>query len=351
MMEKKRALKLLGISIAGMMAALALVVWIADPFYQYHAPWGNKEPVLYDRDHQVVGTIRTLSYDSVLLGSSVAENFNTDFLEQQYGGEILKIIRASGSAADLLYYLKLAHEQQELKNVFWCMDIFALTGSTQVTLYEEGVPRYLHTETILDDYTYLFNKDILFMKLPLSIAYGMLGKNIGGRAYDWSEDKQFGTEQAMRAYKKPVQNAEYEMTEEEKELIQANIDMVIKEIDKHPQIEYTVLFPPYSMLWWDSGYVNGISEKYFYVLEQVLPRLTKQKNVRVHFFMAEDEIVCNLDYYMDMLHYSPAINQYMLEELKKDTYHITENMVETTMEQMKGLHDRIVQEEIYQYYP
>lgn len=350
-MTKRNALKWLGIFVAFMMLLPPLFTYIFDPFYQYHKPFFHLKPTLYDRDNQVVGTIRTFDYDSVLLGSSVAENFDSSFLDEQYNCQTLKIIRASGSVADLLYYMEMAHKEQSLKNVFWCMDIFALTSSTEVSLYDESIPRYLHTESVFDDIKYLYNKDILFREIPISIINSLQNINTEGNAYNWAADKEFSPEKAMQAYQKPTQTvSSVPPSDEKKELIDQNISMVIEEITTHPDTEYTIIFPPYSLLWWDCGYRNGLSDEYFYVLENVLPRLTECENVSVYYFQAEKEIVCDLNHYMDMIHYSPDINQYMLNKLSSDTYLVTSENLTETLNQMKAAFRDIIENDIYQYY-
>ena len=157
MLNKKNALKLLGILIISMMFLVALATFLFDPFYQYHEPYLGLNRVFNNRDYQIVGSIKNLSYDSVLVGSSVAENFDSDFIDEKYDCNTIKIIRGSGTVADLLHYLNIAHQKQQLKNVFWCLDIFALTASTEVTVDSDETLKYLHTDTILDDATYLFN--------------------------------------------------------------------------------------------------------------------------------------------------------------------------------------------------
>lgn len=350
-MTKKKALKWLGIFVAVMMLLPALITYLFDPFYQYHQPFFNLEATLHDRDNQVVGTIRTFDYDSVLLGSSVAENFDSSFLNEQYNCQTLKIIRASGSVADLLYYMDMAHENQTLQNVFWCMDIFAMTASTEVTLYDDSIPRYLHTETVLDDITYLYNKDILFKEIPLSIAYSFMDINTGGDAYNWASDKTFSAEKAMQAYQKPELTAPSSVvSDEKKSLIQENVSMVVDEITSHPDTQYTIILPPYSMLWWDCGYVNGLSSEYFYVLEILLPELLECENATVYYFQSEKEIICNLDYYMDMIHYSPEINQYMLDCIASDENQVTAENITDVLEEMRNTFSYIIEEGIYKYY-
>lgn len=353
--HKNKWLKRLLLVLAAQLVLVASIVIVFDPFYQYHAPWFGLEAVLNDRDNQMPGTVRNFSYDSVLVGSSVAENFDSDFLDAAYGGETLKIIRASGSVADLLYYLKQAHERQELNQVFWCLDIFALDASTEVTLYDDSVPKYLHTRTILDDLPYLFNKEILFEKIPYMLACSWKGINTGGKAYDWSRDKNFSAEATMSNYYREPIGPEVEIPQkavsEKQDLIQANIQMLLEEIEAHPNVQYRFLVPPYSLIWWDTAYLNGDLEENLYSLEQAFAALIPLENVEVYFFQAEADIVCNLDYYMDMVHYSPDINQYMLDCMVAGDRRLTAENWQEELERMRELAVRISKEEIYRYSP
>lgn len=338
-----------------LITAVVGVVWFFDPFYQYHAPFAPLEAVLNDRDNQMPGTIRNFSYDSILVGSSVAENFDSAWLDAQYDCSTLKVIRASGSVADLLYYTGMADETlaargQELKRVFWCLDLFALEASLDVTLYEDDTPRYLHTNTVLDDTPYLLNKEILLERIPLMLAEWKLGRNTGGAAYDWSRDKEFGAAKAMQAYDKPAQNLETQNFSGQIPVIEQNIDNLTAWVEKHPDTGFQFLFPPYSMMWWDCAGANGTLEKQFYLLEQVLPRLLACENVQVYYFQDAEEIVCDLDNYMDMIHYTPQVNQWMLEQAYAGNCRVDVLNLQEKVEDMRALAERISEKEIYRYY-
>ncbi len=365
-MEKKKALKWLAVFIGTGLTAVTLLVIIFDPFYQYHDPLPGTEAVLYDRDNQVPGTVRNFSYDTVLLGSSVAENFDSAYIDRRYHARTIKIIRSNGSVADLLSFLQTARQKQEIRQVFWCMDIFALQASPVSTLTAEELPNYyLHTASIMDDAPYLFNKEILLEKIPLMLYNSSHGINTGGHAYDWSADQEFSVKRAMSAYRKPAfpdreERLEYvtalqegnipQMTYQEVPDLEENMEMVLQEINSHPEITYTVFFPPYSMLWWDCGYVNGESEKYVAVLEYAMPKLVSCENVELYNFQNEKDIVCNLNYYMDMIHYSPEINQYMLECIDEGENRVTEENVENSLLSVKELYYTMITEKIFNYY-
>lgn len=341
-LTKKIALKWLCITIACMLLLAATVTYLFDPFFQYHEPYFGLHKVYYNRDYQVVGSVRNFSYDSVLLGSSVAENFDSEVIDAMYDCNTLKVIRASGSTADLLSYLQLAHEKQDLKNVIWCLDIFALTAPLEVTLASDPAMQYLHTDTILDDATYLFNKDVLFQEIPTYIASSFLHKNVDGKGYDWSEGKVFGAQKALQAYEKPEIALPAQPHDTESEYLQENLRNIEQELSAHPDIRYTILFPPYSKLWWDCGYTNGISDLYFEVIETALPRLCSYDNVDLYYFQADREIVLNLDNYMDMIHYGPWVNQYMLDCIKEGTHQVTLDRVDSVTLEMREVFRDIV---------
>lgn len=350
---KKTALKRITIVIAAELVLIAGVVWLFDPFYQYHEPFFGLEAVLNDRENQMAGTIRNFQYDSLLVGSSVAENFDTDWLNAAYGCTALKVIRASGSMADLLYYVEAAEERQEIKNIFWCLDIFAMNASPKVQMFQEGIPGYLFTATPLDDLPYLYNKEILLEKIPAMIVSSVKGINTGGAAYNWAADKNFSAEGAMRWYDRPEdagQNIVKKDPELYRETVEENVKLLAGQLAAHPEIQYRFLLPPYSMLWWDCAWVNGEEEERLYILEETLSLLLSFDNVEVYYFQNDRDIICDLDHYMDMIHYSPEVNQYMLEQMQKGNCRLTGENRETVLEDMRNLIREIHEEEIYRYY-
>lgn len=351
--DKKRALKRIAAVIVAELILAAAVVWLLDPFYQYHEPFFGLEAVLNDRENQMAGTIRNFRYDSLLVGSSVAENFDTEQLNEAYGCNALKVIRASGSMADLLYYVEMAEERQELGNIFWCLDIFAMNASPEVQMFQEGIPRYLYTATPLDDLPYLYNKEILLEKIPAMIVSSVKGINTGGAAYNWAADKNFSAEGAMRWYDRP-KDAGKDIVKKDPELyretVRENVNMLAGQLAAHPEIQYRFLVPPYSMLWWDCAWVNGEEEERLYILEETLTMLLSFDNAEVYYFQNDRDIICNLDNYMDMIHYSPEINRFMLEEMQKGNYRLTGENREAVLEDMRNLVREIHEKEIYRYY-
>lgn len=335
----------------------ASIIALVDPFYQYHRPFLGARAVLDDRDNQMPGSIRHFSYDSVLVGNSLVENCNTDQLCAYDGGKYLKIIKSSGTMPDLLYYMDMAREKHTLKKVYWCMDLSQLDCELQGSVNKELPNWYLHTRTILDDATYLFNKEILLETIPKMLANAYLGKNVGGMAYDWREGKDFSSTKAMQAYDRtgnviPENASALDLSD-----FEINLGRLKDEVTSHPETEYVFFLPPVSMNWWDIAYCNGLLNRQYVILEKIFEELLELSNVSLFDFQFEEEIVCNLDNYMDLVHYAPWVNQWMLEEMtrvEESAYQVELDgdilSPEEAILRTKQMAEYIEAEGIYKYY-
>lgn len=130
----------------------------------------------------------------------------------------------------------------------------------------------------------------------------------------------------------------------------ANMKLIDEEITEHPETEYILFFPPYSMMWWDCGYANGLGEGYFAILEQALPQLLSYENATLYYFQDQQDIICNLDNYMDMIHFAPDINQYIMQCIWDGRCEVTDENVDSVLKHMRQVYEYIISEGIYQYY-
>lgn len=348
-MEKTTALKKLIAVTLAMLFVVAFISWFFDIFYQYHMPFLGMTPVFNDRDNQMPGSVRHMKYDSVLIGSSVAENFDTDYLDSVYGSQTIKIVKGSGTYTQLKYYLDMAEDSHTLKRVIWCFDIWSANCEEGNDQLYDRTTRYLHTPAVIDDVPYLFNKDILFKKIPEWCAFLAIGRNTGGSAYNWGDGKTFSREFILSQYTREYVDPS-EIVIEDPAVYTDNINRsfndLLNEVNSHPDIDYVFLFPPYSMLWWDAAYIGGMYEEHMYSLEVFMDKILPCKNVSAYFFADDREIVCNLDNYMDLVHYSPDINQMMLEKMTAGECDMKKLTYEEIRARMDELTAYIEQEEI-----
>ena len=145
-MEQKSCLKFIKyfLAVAALLLLLAagLVIWL-DPFYHYHGPVLGLKAVVTKSEYQCIGTLRNFDYDSVLCGSSTAENYNNHWFDEAFGVRTVKAIKSSGTTADLKFYLEEAFAARDIKHVFYSLDLFALDGDPDVNFVNESMPLYL----------------------------------------------------------------------------------------------------------------------------------------------------------------------------------------------------------------
>lgn len=80
----KRYITIFGI-VAGMgILAAGLLVLLIDPFFHYHMPWFGLKPVINDEIYQNPGLAKHASYDSIIIGSSMTENFDAAWFDEAY---------------------------------------------------------------------------------------------------------------------------------------------------------------------------------------------------------------------------------------------------------------------------
>jgi len=329
---------------------IAAAVVIFDPFFQYHPPLPGLKAVLTDRENQCLGSLRTLNYDAVLLGSSVLENFNNRWFDSAFSVRTIKAIRGSGSTTDLLYMLNVALKKQDLKYVFYGLDTSALIADTRLTLYDEGMPVHLYTGHPFDDLPYLFNKEVLLEKIPYMIFLSLSSDFDEGESYNWMKGKNFGAEFAIRHYHrlpeiKPMYDADYF---NENWLV--NIQAIKDVVATNPDTEFIFFFPPYSLFWWDNAYRFGMMEVYLNVAEQSVSALLEFDNVKIFYFQNDRDIILDADNYMDVVHYSDRINYMMFEAMVSgDSLLTRENYVDILLD-MRNLAWDIAEKYIYVYF-
>ena len=74
----------LALTLAGLVAAGALVIWV-DPFFQYHKPLSWFPYLVDNQVNQNPGLAKHMDYEGVLLGSSMTASFNTDWFGETLG--------------------------------------------------------------------------------------------------------------------------------------------------------------------------------------------------------------------------------------------------------------------------
>lgn len=331
----------------------AAVVIVFDPFYHYHGPIFGLKAVVTKSEYQCIGTIRNFDYDSVLCGSSTAENYNNRWLNEAFGAKTVKAIKSSGTTADLKFYLDEAFATHDVKHVFYSLDLFALDGDPKTNFVNESMPLYLFDKNPLNDVKYVLNKDVIFEDVPYLLAMNLAGGYDEGTSYNWWQYKTFSKEETLLHYDRSKEVLPMLGQEEYKERVDENLELIADLVEEHSETQFNFFLPPYSLLWWDSVNRNGQLEEYLYARSAVMDKLLPFENAAIYDFQNEEEIILNLDHYMDPVHFSADINHFMVEEAEKgksSVYFVTEENRQEKLGSMEALTGRILEKEIKKYF-
>lgn len=327
---------IVSIFIVGMLAAGTVLFF--DPFFHYHKPIRPLKAVLNQAEYQVIGTLRTFDYDSLIAGSSMAENYNNRWFDENFNCKTVKAVKPGANTSDLKYLIDAAYEEREIKNIFYTLDISALTTEIQTHYVNEGMPLYLYNKNPFDDVQYLFNKHIIFKDIPYMIATSFLEDYDEGDSFNWAKYKEFSG-----LYYIPTEKKQPEKTiEEYGKYVDYNVSLLEEIVENHPETNFVFLVPPYSSIWWYEADMCGDMEINFYALSSAFEKLLSYENVEIHYFQDMEEIISNLDYYMDLIHYNSDINKKLVDLLKTDTYKVTFDNMEEKLQSMKQLSEKCI---------
>lgn len=335
-------------SVSLLLLCMGLVV-LFDPFYQYHKPLPGLKAVLTDKEYQCIGTLKTFDYDSLIVGSSVSENYNNHWFDEGFNCTSIKAIRSYGATADLCYLLDVAFAHQDIKYVFYNLDPSALSADPVPTYESTGCPMYLYDDNHFNDIEYLLNKDVLFEKIPYMVANSFIGDYDEGLSYNWAQWKNFNEDMILGLYIRRPSVAKMKPADYYQDTLDKNLALLTQQITAHPETEFKIFIPPYSMIWWDNMYRTGETESYLYNMEYAMEQLLAYDNVDFYFFLNDRKIVTNLDNYMDLLHFSQDINEYIYHSLVSDSHRVTKENYKEIIEDTRSFSYEVVNELILPY--
>jgi tetratricopeptide (TPR) repeat protein len=335
-MSKERQLKTLFITILSCMAAVAVLVITVDPFYHYHAPAVRSSVYLYSSFYQSPGMARHFAYDAAIVGTSMTENTHASWLSEE-GYRPVKLSYSGGRLADDAMLLDQIYKSgNDVRLIIMDINEYQLSMPYDSRISTD--PDYLTDNNLFNDMNYLFNKDVLLSAIGRLLAKGEGIEGNEEDAYTWEDDELFGHKKVIEDYDMVMEGVDRAFaavhTDEEIEEkiinVRNNIDNIGVYIKAHPETEYKVFFPPYSMGYWESLREEGDLDETIVLYKEALKSLSEYDNVSVYFFMDNYDVITDLDYYRDICHYRPEINRMindmMMKEAGQDTTDIIDRL-------------------------
>lgn len=314
------------------------VIFIVDPFFHFHKPL---QGLAYSIDNQAYtnpGIVRNFSYDSVITGSSMTENFKPSEFKEILGLDAVKVPYSGGTAKNMNVILDLAlQHNQGIKEIFLGLDISMLEKKPSAT--RVPLPQYLYNKNVLDDVNYALNKAVLFGQVEAVLDRTRQGGQTISfdDAYFWEPLYKFNENVVTESYLASISQSSYRKPPDinvTKANLEANIIPLI--VENH-QIEFHIFFPPYSILFWHMLAQSNTVDATIVELDYVVESLLQYDNVKLYYFQNIEEIVGNLYLYKDYTHYNAQINSYMLHCFANGEQLLTKNNYKDELQKMKLL--------------
>ena len=311
----KLVLFLLLLSFAGITALVAVV----DPFEIYREAKVFIPPCENGiQNYANAGVARSWKYDSVVIGSSMTENFIPSQLDALFGGRFVKLPINAGSPYNHRQMMELAFRTHDLKNVIYCVDADAFSYFYKQPKTE--MPDYLYSASLLDDVSYWLNSSVLFQYVPRCLkSWGKTDPDLRDTMYAWGDLYPYGAEYALKgarisdkAYEQKKTPDRFALSQQTAMNVEHNI---VPFLEAHPETEFCFFFPPYALVNWYRFYRQKTLDFHLSQIEAIATRLLEYPNVRVYDFRARTDWILDLSNYIDDHHYGPWINSAMAEDM------------------------------------
>lgn len=322
------------VTVAGLMLAILLII-LTDPFFHYHMPWFGLKPVVNNERYQNPGLAKHASYDSVIIGSSMTENFDAAWFDEAYGIHTLKLNYEGANAENLKVAVECARNEkgESLKYVFGCLDIEILMADAEEPAYP--LPEYLYDDLLYNDVYYLLNKDVLFQDV-----WNVLKENAEGtvepinKAYCWYEEQKDGFSKENVLQRVELPDIFEEVDQQEPVILEETVRSVEKIknfVLKYPETNFQFFYSPYSIAYWYNSYAAGRFLTDAENLEYSMRELLECENLELY-FPSDHEMITDLDNYKDLGHYDIEVQYQIFEEMKNKENMLTKENYREYME-------------------
>lgn len=341
---------LIALAITGLVGLLvcAGIVIVIDPFFQYHKPLDNFPYVVDDQVDMNPGLARNMDYDSVMLGSSMVVNFNTDWFTEKMNLNTIKLPyngaypKDQSNIQDIIFKAK----DDGVKQVFLGIDEMNYSGGIDETKFP--ITDYLYDNNKLNDVQYIFNKDVI-LDYCIRPIFDKKDKTDWNMIYPfWWQDEHYQKALVLMYYEPAQKQIPIYMRDLYMDTamaakpfidaIELNLETnILPYVEAHPDTKFTFFYPPYSILYWNDVCnrceLDIVMEKYRYVST----RLLEFDNVELYFFQNQEDIICNLNNYADYTHYHPRICQYMVQCFASGDRRVTMDNLDEEIELLYNL--------------
>lgn len=309
-----------------------IVMVVVDPLFHYHAPLNGMSYSLNDERYQNNGIVKHFTYDAMITGTSMTENFKASEADALFGTNTIKTCFMGGSYREISENIRTALEHNpDLKLIIRATDQFDLITPSDKhpstdpdTSFE--YPLFLMDKNIFNDLEYVLNKSLLSDAVTdVKMTLSHTPSTTFDEYMNWMSAYEFGKEAVLKTYARPAaSDTEIPLTDSDRELIKDNLTKnIINLANDYPNVTFYIWIPPYSVCYYDVEQRKGTLKRDMDAMEYECSLLVDVPNIRLYGYDDREDIVTDLSLYKDMAHYGESVNSMILKAMAEDDGRIT----------------------------
>lgn len=344
------------------LASFAAVTVIIDPLFHYHKPIEGLSYAMDDERHQNDGITRQFEYDAIITGTSMSENFKASEYNELFGVNSIKVCYNGASFKELNSGLERAFSYNpEIKSVFRIIDSTNFAWDKD-HMRDGTFPDYLYDNNIINDVNYLFNFEIahdfimrtmrntLSHKEPVNFdTYASWPTTaVGQENIDKNRERDDVSDWYSYSPYDTAEDGTLIYTEETEKSIEDNLNQNVIAIAKaHPETDFHIVLPPYSIYFYDSSNQHKALDYYFACHKKAVELLVEVPNIHLYGYADNFELTCNLDHYIDPLHYADYVNSDIMKWASEGKGKLTRDNYEEYIKKISDFYTSYDYESLY----
>lgn len=319
------------------LGGVTLSNFIIDPYQIYHK---HSHGFDTNQRYQNIGLINSYlntndGFDSIIIGTSLAENFVPSEVETLMNwGKVLNLTASGSSLFVQKKTIDKALKTGRVKHVIWVLNSKSLEGEADVLHPSDsgfGKLLYLYDNNPVNDIKYLWNYDVLKRSMLMYKGWEFPKKDLN-KVYFWDDRtnkdnlaafENFSSESNIKTIERIISSQlandlPYVYSCDKKF---PSFNAIIKDtVVNNPDVDFSFFFPP-------STYFALILEypSRFAIIDLIL----KMREKDVYFYGFDNEgFIKNLFYYKDAVHYSAKVSSYLIYKMGENENIVTFNNIE-----------------------
>jgi hypothetical protein len=316
---------------------------------------------MYSQDVRLQGSglIRSQQFDTVFMGTSLGIHYRQSDIDRFLGVRSLKLALPGSTSKEQKFVLDAAMERHP-KRVLWQMDDWIFRDAPDVDkdvylpvdLYRrntKGVAGYLFSGAMARESLWIALRSVPPLQpLVTKLTTGVLFKfpianvdDINALQPRFDVAGFYNAKNALARYRHITAPSRSHYLAEGYDydaLVRHFEHDAIGLIEKNPDVQFDIYFPPYSILQFVSmrdASPNTLKIVYDFSA-YAAPRLLSFPNVRLFDFREAKEITHDLDNYGDLIHHSPAVDVKVLAMLTEGEYRLDASAPTASLDRLKA---------------